>query len=507
MLKMAMVSWFQKSCVMNAALKNSLLVSFAVISFFMHYNHFPKDLVSIHVWRQTQTQSTIDNFYEEDMNIFNPRRNDRGDTEGLFRMEFPLAQWLVALAYKVFGPHLVISRLMMFLFGLFSMLGIYRLLRELFGREVLALMGAWAFTFSPSFFYYTINPLPDNLALSFGIWGLVYFFSWHQNRKTIYLILSGLMMGLAALCKLPFILYFAIPGYFFISKLVRDGFTGKVVTEAATNLLFIVLPLAWYIAVLPGWSGNIIIRGMLDNQESSGRLLDIIQHNLVSTLPELLLNYGSLPFFLAGFYFMLRRKAYHDPKFTLILALSLAILVYFFFELNAIEKIHDYYLFPFMPLLFMLVGYGAFHLYSSKVAFFRYFTILLLIGLPLTCSLRMQSRWDLESPGFNKDLLIHKTELQDAVPDSTLVIAGNDESHFIFFYYIGKKGWGFNADQLSGEQLAEMIEKGAGYLYSDSRAVEQDPSVSKHLGELVLEKGSLRIFRLTSSQPENSGKQ
>jgi hypothetical protein len=492
---------------MNTALKNGLLLSFAVISFFMHYNHFPKDLVSIHVWRQTQTQSTIDNFYEEDMNIFNPRRNDRGDTEGLFRMEFPLAQWLVALAYKLFGPNLIISRLMMFLFGLFSMLGIYRLLRVLFGKEILALMGAWAFTFSPSFFYYTINPLPDNLALCCGIWGLVFFFSWQNSQKTIHLILSGLMIGLAALCKLPFILYFVVPGYFYISKMMRQGITGKVVARAAIPLSFILLPITWYIAVLPGWSDNIIVKGMLDNRESTGRLLDIIQHNLVSTLPELLLNYGSVLFFLAGFYFLYRRKAFLDKRFPLILALGLAILVYFFFELNAIEKIHDYYLFPFMPLLFMLVGYGAFHLHSSKLVFFRYLTVLLLIGLPLTCSLRMQSRWDVESPGFNRDLLIHKTELQNAVPDSALVVAGNDESHFIFFYYIGKKGWGFHADELTGEQLAGMIGKGAAYLYSDSRAVEENPSVAKHLGDLVMEKGSLRVFRLRSSGSETRGDQ
>src|SRR5690606_23252253 len=136
---------------MNKTIRNIILLSIEVISTLMHLKHFSKDLMSIHVWRQTQTQSTIINYYEEDMNIFNPRRNDRGDSEGIFRMEFPLMQWLVACQYKLFGNHLIISRISMFLIGLLSILGIYKLLDVLFQKTILSLIGAWAFNFSPSF--------------------------------------------------------------------------------------------------------------------------------------------------------------------------------------------------------------------------------------------------------------------------------------------------------------------------------------------------------------------
>jgi hypothetical protein len=99
----------------NNKIKGYCLIAIVVISFLMHYQHFSKDLISIHAWRQTQTQSTINNFYEEDMNILNPRKNDRGTTDGIFRMEFPLMQWIVACQYKLFGNHLIISRLFMFI--------------------------------------------------------------------------------------------------------------------------------------------------------------------------------------------------------------------------------------------------------------------------------------------------------------------------------------------------------------------------------------------------------
>jgi len=481
---------------MKQNLVNTILVAIGIISAFMHFEHFSKDLVSIHVWRQTQTQSTIDNFYEEDMNILNPRRNDRGNTEGIFRMEFPLMQWLVAVQYKIFGNHLIISRIFMFVIGLFSVLGIYRLLMALFNNSTLAIMGAWALNFSPSFYYYTINPLPDNLALCFSIWGLALFFNWYNHKKLSTLILSSLFLSMGALCKLPFIVFFIVPAFYFANSIYRQRFNRKLFIEIACGMLLVILPLAWYISVVNNWEGNPIVKGMFDNKESFSKLLFYYQHNLFSTLPELLLNYGSLLFFVAGFYFLIKNKSYNDSKFWPILSLCIAVLAYYFYESNAIADIHDYYLFPFFPLLFMLVAYGAFNIYKSEFKFAKILTILLLLLLPFTCYLRMKSRWNTESPGFNKDLLIYKSELRNAVAKDALVIAGNDDSHFIFLYYIDKKGWGFHNDEINPEKLKVLIEQGAEYLYTDAEKVIKDTAMSPYLNKLVLEKGSIKVYSL-----------
>ncbi len=477
--------------------KKIALFSIALLSFVMHFSHFSKELMSIHVWRQAQTQSTIVNFYEEDMNILNPRRNDRGDTDGIFRMEFPLMQWLVALIYKIFGRHLLITRLFMFVLGLFSVVGMYKLLEVLFHKTPLALMGAWAFNFSPSFYYYTINPLPDNMALCCGIWGLALFFRRFENSKENQLATSGLLLSMGALCKLPFIIYYVVPLVYFLRFVRRREFNRKVARQAVMIFGFAISPLVWYAAVIPQWGRNPVLKGLLAHNESAAQWLDYFQHNLISTLPELLLNYGSLPFFLAGFYFLFKRKAYRDSRFLLLLSLSAACLLYYFFEANAIAKIHDYYLFPFYPLLFILVAYGAYHLYGYvEKAFAKYFTLLLLALIPLFCHLRMQNRWNPASPGFNKDLLLYKTELRKAAPKDALVVAGNDASHFIMLYYIDKKGWGFHGDKLSPQELQAMIKKGTQYLYTDSPAIYTNKEMLPYLDELVLKRGSIRVYRL-----------
>jgi hypothetical protein len=260
--------------------------------------------------------------------------------------------------------------------------------------------------------------------------------------------------------------------------------------------LFLLPPFVWYASVVSQWEAKGIVNGMLRNDIPYTTILDYLQYNIVSTLPELLLNYGSLLFFLSGFYFMVKNKLYKKPFFAELAVLGLGVIAYFLYELNMIANVHDYYLFPFLPLLFMLVAYGAFNLLQHKFKVMRYLALFLLLILPLTAWLRMQVRWNEDSPGFNKDLLSYKQDLRGAVPKNALCVAGNDESHHILFYYVDKKGWGFNNDELFASDLREMIGQGAGYLYSDSRAVDENIEIRSCLDRLIMEKGSVRVYSL-----------
>ena len=108
----------------------------------------------------------------------------------------------------------------------------------------------------------------------------------------------------------------------------------------------------------------------------------------------------------------------------------------------------------------------------------------------------MHVRWNLNDPGFNKDLLIYKSELRKAVPNDALCVVGNDISHYIFFYYIDKKGWGFEEDNLSKPALESMINEGAEYLFTDSRFVDENPQIQDLLENKTDEFGSIIIWKL-----------
>ena len=109
-----------------------ILLLIPLISLAMHWHVFTRDLVGVHVWRQTQTQTVIDNFYKEDNNIMNPKCHENPETDRVVRMEFPVMQWLFAQVYRVLGPHIAISRVLSFIIGMGSVFGIFFFITQYF---------------------------------------------------------------------------------------------------------------------------------------------------------------------------------------------------------------------------------------------------------------------------------------------------------------------------------------------------------------------------------------
>lgn len=481
-----------------SASKWMILVIIA-LSLMMHLEIFNKDLLGFHVWRQTQTQNTILSFAEEDPNIFNPRRNERGSGDGIFRMEFPVSQWITSLPIRYFGNDVLLSRLMNFLFGIFSLFGIYYLSRRLFLSHHLALAAVWILSFTPIFYYYTINPLPDNLALTFCIWGMFFLIKWHQNQKTRNFVLSIVLFSLAGLTKLPFALIFIMP---LILVLVQCEFRGKgygILIKRGLILLLGIIPIvSWYLWVIPDWEGNGIVSGIFSmDDDQKSKFWYYLWYNLRSNMPELLIGLTSIPFFVYGL--LSSRKLWSLSKglslsFVLYSILISALMVY---EMNMIEKVHDYYFLPFLPVVVLLSVYGL-HQYKRLFRRKKWMWIpllLLFLSMPVYSYFRIQPRW--ESVGFNEDLLIYKDELRAAVPDTALVCVGNDQSHHIFLYYIKKKGWVFEQDWMGKKKLEGLISQGCQYLYSDSRHVDQNPQVRSVFGTKVATFGQINVYKLS----------
>lgn len=467
-----------------------MLTAIAVLGIALHWNIWNLDIMGIHAWRQTQTMTVVENFAAEDMNILNPRINSRGDGDGIFRMEFPLMQWVFAWFYKWFGNELIIARILTFIISLFSAFGFYRLLREYKQSGIVSAIGAWCFAWSPVIFYYSVNPLPDNLALCFAIWSFV-FLKRHQTDSTIKpLILFAVFLSLATAVKLPFILFGA--GY--LPIFFQGTRTEKVKVALQKNLLLglILLPAAaWYMWVIPQWSNTALLGGVGAEQSFDYQsALDTIWGTFHSLLPELFLNYGSILFLLFGIGVFFQKKETFKVELSTLLFLA----AYYLYEVNMIGLAHDYYLFPFLPFLFLVVAAGAKKILNHRLRWLRYVGVLALSILPVTAYLRAEGRW---GPEENASLLVkHKKELRKLVENDALVVAGNDPSTFIFLYHIGKKGWTFEQNWILSGDLQEYIDKGAKYLYSNTDFVENEPSIQPLLGEPIFDKEGIKVYPL-----------
>jgi hypothetical protein len=485
---------------------------FAIVQLGLHSPIFQKDLCGLHVWRQTQTQNTINSFVEEDFNILNPRRNERGAESGIFRMEFPLMQWFTALAAKVFGNSVLVSRLANFLFVMFGFIGFYQLtgtfLNDIFLRRSLAIL----FWFSPLLYYYMVNPMPDNLALAFGIWGLYFLQRWIRHNSITNQSFAAIFLALAALVKLPFVIYFA--AYFWVllfPKMVgrvnqKDARIRDLLYPAIIGFVSLIPVLAWYIWVIPDWTGNGIVQGIFKmTSEQKTEYLYYIWFHVRTTLPEIILGWPMVPIFVIGLWATLRKAKIRFKKYSHWILLLLALLFFLLFEMNMIEKVHDYYFMPVVPFVFIITGAGLQFISRSgwTLRWKRGVIMLLLILLPVYSFLRMQGRWD--RIGFNEDLLTYKNELRNAVPNDELVCVGNDPSHHIFLYYVQKMGWAFENDWINHDILSAMIREGCRYLYCDSRKTDQNSEISALFGMKVAEFGTVRVYELKSPE-QISGK-
>ena len=473
-----------------------LLFLLGFISFALHFHVFNRDLVGIHVWRQTQTQNVINNFYRDDFNILNPHINAFADTDRILRLEFPIMQWIFALFYKMFGPHIVISRALSFIIGLCSIWGMFRLCDSIFKNKGVATICAWCFNFSPLFYYYTVNPMPDNLATCCAIWSISLFYSYIATHKIKYAAWSAFFLCIATLAKLPFVLYGAFMVAFVFLQFKRKEYSGKELGKLCFLFFLTMLPaVCWYAAVIPHWATSPVITGLFDPTITLSGIWDLVFGNLTSVLPELLLNYGSVLFFIAGLYFMYHNKASRANKFLLFVTWGIAILLYFIFEINAICFVHDYYMLPFLPILFLIVAYGAKQLLSTGNKFLKVFSLICLCVLPVTAFIRADARWNTSAPGFAPAFYKYKNELRALTPPNALCVVGSDESDQILLYYIDRKGWRFSNDDLTGDQLAFYISKGAKYLFINDH-VDEHADIKVHLGDKIFDKDDLRVYKL-----------
>lgn len=490
---------------MNNRLRPSFwLLSFSVllivVSVVCRAPIFSQDLSGVHVWRQSQTQLHIVNFYRHDFNILNPRHNMLNLNEGntILRYEFPLMQWLIAANHRLLGESIQITRISLFLFSLITLLGVFKLCYVSFQHRWSAFAATWAFAFSPLFYYYAINPLPDNFALLATVWFLTYFFSYLKSNKTKDLLLSALFISVAILSKLPFIVFGAVVAFYVLTHLFKQNFRQALPTIVAFSLA-LVPPAIWYGTAIPTWGGNGVLKGVMDNPITWQEIIAILNYHASYTLPKILLNWGSLVFLIVGVVFVFIYRLWRKWLFWAWATLAIATLAYFFFEINMINKVHDYYLMPFLPLLYILVAYGI-HQILKRGKTGVVAVVIISLSMPFFAIQSVQHYWSIEMSGFNNDFFIYREALRKAAPQEALCIMLNDHSNYILSYQIDKKGFIF-ANDIPSAWVKDMILRfDATYLYSDNRALDENPETALYFDRLIGQYGTVKVFKLKAKE-------
>jgi len=109
-----------------------------LIALLIRLFHVSFTVIGWHSWRQSDTAAITKNFYENGYNILYPQIDWRGNTPGYVESEFHIYPFIVSLLYGIFGVHEMFGRLTSVIFSLFTILGVYLLVRK-YLRENIAL--------------------------------------------------------------------------------------------------------------------------------------------------------------------------------------------------------------------------------------------------------------------------------------------------------------------------------------------------------------------------------
>ncbi len=482
---------------MEKKTKIYICIFFFILTSIMHLRIFNKDLIGPHLWRQSQTQINIQNFYRHDFNILNPRHNSfNGGKDNIMRMEFPIMQWSIASFYKIFGESIMVTRICMFLIGLLGVFGIFMLFKYLFNDEKVALAGAFLFNFSPVFFYYTMNPIPDVFALSTGLVSLAYFYKYYRNHKLKDCAISALFISLSILAKLPYIIFGVVPFIYLIQEFLKGKNMDKKVVSTLLNSFCIALipPLLWYGWVIKDWGTTTIVGGIINTPLTMEKFKDILGYHLTVMWPRDLIGLSALIFFFVGLIYSFKVKK--SEIYWQLLSLSIMLLLYFLYEFTLIDKVHDYYMMPFLSIFFILVTYGFKRLYNFNLNLKPLIYLLLLIS-PILTYFTTKSHWTNRKSFFDETLLSDRETLRNLVPSSEKCIILNDVSTYVFSYLIDKQGFIFNDDNLPSPWIEDMIKNyGVKYMYSTSRKVDESPEFLPFSDSLIYNKGNVKVMKL-----------
>ena len=483
--------------------KKYVIYGFAAMIFLsvvMHLHIFPKDLWGKHLWRQAQTQECVQQFTRGDFNILNPRTNTYNGGSNIVRLEFPIMQWSIAAINRLIGESILTSRIFMFCTGLLGIFGFYLLLFEIFKDRLIAFCGSFAFSFSPVFYYYTVNPLPDVFGLSMGILSLALFFQYKRTKKNNFLIGSAILMSFSILAKLPFIMFGVVPATYFIQEIFSKNEDRKhVLLKLFVAYAFaLIAPVLWYGWVMKGWGTTTVIGGILNKPLPTDKLLFILKHHYEILWPRLLLGYSSVIVFFIGVFYILWNGLYKIKNFWLFFNLLVILFAFFAYEISIIDVGHDYYLFPFLPALFIIVTFGIKGLYTMKYKFGQVFLMMAMIAMPIHAFFTVDKWWSREYSYFDQSLLEDREYIRALIPQGGKCIMLNDYSGCCMIsYLIDKEGYTFDHSNLPALWVEDMVKNfGVRYLVSTTREVDTREDMLPFYESLIYHKGFLRIYKL-----------
>jgi 4-amino-4-deoxy-L-arabinose transferase-like glycosyltransferase len=480
-------------------------------------------LLDAHRWRQVDTAAITRNLHEVRFNVFYPQV-DWGGPDAYVESEFPLLPALTALLYKVFGPQEYLGRIVAIVFSIATIGAMYALARELLSHSA-GLAAAFLMAVSPAAVFFGRTFMPDAPMLFFWVSGVLGFVRYFHTGSRRALWLGSAATALACLVKIPAVMMFApIAGAAWQARrwsVLRDR---AVIIALAAPLLAVT---AWYwhaftlyretgltfgILVHPAKTyPPIIAPGPWISTFSKWSTVELLTSSeFYLTFLARLHHFYLLPWGLAGA--ILGFGLWKRGSGRLIADLWLLALVAFVLVVGQGNLSHDYYQLPVVPVGALYFGAVAAPIFDHTWTTWRSVlvraTLLALVGI-LGFYYSGVVNTHFRPASLDIRILQAGSAAQPVVPHDALVVVADDYgvTSPLLLYYMHRKGWSFDVDNLRPEVIEGLKRKGARFfvttVWSAIASARADAAAYLQLHpqvELRGAPGDMVVFDLTRSR-------
>lgn len=437
-----------------------------LISLALRFLHMGESIDGPHSWRQCDTASYIQNFYQDGVDFFHPAVCWMGGYKTLI-LEFALPEAIVAWSFDFLGASNFTSRLVFILFFCVGVFYFYKICR-LMVNERTSQLATIIYTFLPLSYYYSRAIHIDFFALSASFAMYYHYSKGIANQSPKALAIGSFFAILAFLVKAPYAMPFVLPLLYQIYKEKKWSFCLK------NSWIFLVpvIVFVWWVrqaafinSQAPDWS---FIPGYRKFDNNAKWYFGSFEHRFILRswmtlggrfIDELGVGIVGIMLLLAGMMHSWRKK--QAP----LLWFWLGGLVIYFFTFFNLNVIHNYYQIPFVPVFALFMALGINRLSDHQGSFLkrRLTFIGLVVALLLSCIYYSETLF------FTRDTEYETiaAHIEKRSQPGDLVLVSHDD-HSVHCPWIlqraHRNGWSVSPDILTDEIIHQLIAENCKHL-------------------------------------------
>lgn len=434
---------------LSSIIRTNLLPYLLFLQVIIHAPFMNTPASGHHVWRQCNTLAIAKNYHEIDQNILYPRIDKTFGTNGITGPQFTSYDYSLSVLYRIFGFSEFTHRYFSLILSLLALWGMFKVAQIYFKGFLLPNLTTLSLLGIPEFYYYSINAVPDLLALAAMLWAWHFFYQFLRHHAFSSALYCGLLLGLAGMTKLMFL----VAGFVFLAEIIRQKISKPALWIGFILIagLSIIPSLGWYqwAKYLTSINGIHEFVHQIRFLHSVPAALSALKQNILSDTVETWVGYPLLIFVFGGLFYALRSR-----DLRVYLSVFAALLYYIVMQHQL--QVHGYYMLVFVPFIALSAGY----FFKKQPHFFILFVTLMSLS-PLWAFLRMSHNYGSRVP---QELLEIKnqTSFKSWSSEKKHWIVGPDETGCVYFYYLQAKGYPWDvpsADSLTLSRFSTWISK------------------------------------------------